>query len=152
MTKDDLPYLHHKGIRMRNLLNERQQRLYQWLLDLGCNMTAANFLPHEFIRKSGFLATQEAVERVKADLMKMEEDGWVLIGPRTEAGHMVMVTDKMTKTLLLPFERMVFVHSLMSDVERAMLSSWEKLHLGRDDQLATSDWPGWPVVIKRISH
>lgn len=138
--------------RMSDLLSESHQRLYQWLLDIGGDMKAVEFLPHEFIRKSGFLATVEAVDRVKLDLMMLEENGWLLIGPRTEAGNIVMATDKMTEILLLPFERMVAMHTLMSAAERTMLSHWERMHLGGVDQLATSDWPGWSVVVKHLCH
>ena len=137
---------------MFDLMNDRYAHIYKWLQDQGADERAVEFRPHEYLRKTGFLATSEAVERVKADLMTMEEDGWVSIGPSTSAGHMVMATGKLTETLLLPFERMVAMHGLMSDEERVMLKQWEEAHLGNDDQLATSDWPGWHVVMKRLAH
>lgn len=137
---------------MSDLKNDRHAHIYQWLQDQDADERAIEFLPHEYLRKSGFLATTDAVEQVKADLMVMEEDGWISIGPSTSTGHMVMATGKQTEAMLLPFERLIAMHALMSDEERTMLSQWEKTHLGREDQLATSDWPGWQVVFKRLSH
>jgi hypothetical protein len=132
--------------------NKRHEHVYRWLLTLGGDNKAVEFQPYDFIRKSGFLATPEAVEKVKADLVEMEEDGWLLIGPKTGAGHMVMATDKMAEAMLMTFERMVSMHAQMSEQERTMLSQWEKTNLGGPDQLATSDWPGWQVIFKRLAH
>lgn len=92
---------------MSDSMNDHQGRIYQWLQDHGAEERAIEFRPHEFLRKCGFLATTEAVERVKADLMVMEKDGWVTIGPSTSAGHIVMATKKQADLLLLPFERLI---------------------------------------------
>lgn len=137
---------------MSDLMNDRYAHIYQWLQGQGADERAVEFRPHEYLRKSGFLATTESVERVNADLVAMQEDGWVSIGPDTSAGNLVMATGKLTEALLLPFERLVAMHALMSDEERLMLSQWEKVNLGRGDQVATSDWPGWRIVIKRLAH
>lgn len=137
---------------MPDLINDRHAHIYRWLQEQGADERAIEFRPHEYLRKSGFLATDEAVERVNSDLKVMEEDGWVSIGPSTSAGHMVMATGRQTEATLLSFERLIAMHALMSDEERTMLSQWEKIHLGREDNLATSDWPGWQVVFKRLSH
>jgi hypothetical protein len=131
---------------------DRNQRIYKWLLSAGAGDGAVDFRPHEYLRKSRALATDEAAERVKADLVEMEEDGWVSIGHRTEAGHWVMATDKAVQARLLTFERMLAMYEMMSDAERAMLNQWEKSHLDQDGQFATSDWPGWGVVLKRLAH
>lgn len=137
---------------MTESMTPAQQKIYEWLQKHGGNDGAVEFRPHEYLRKTGFLAVQEGIERVKADLMQMEEDGWVLIGAKTETGHLVMLTDKQTEIMLLPFERMVAAHASMSDAEREMLQQWEQTHLGGPEQLATSDWPGWRVVFKRLAH
>lgn len=133
-------------------MSTAQQQIYQWLEKQGAEAGAVEFRPHEYLRKTGFLAVEESVERVKADLMKMEENGWVLIGQRTDAGHLVMLTGKHSEIMLVPFERMVAAHALMSDGEREMLQQWEQTNLGSPEQLATSDWPGWRVVFKRLAH
>jgi len=133
-------------------MNERHSNIYTRLVELGADVGAIEFKPYEYLRKCGFLATPESVDRLKSDLMVMEEDGWILIGARTAAGHMVMATNKMTEAVLLTFERMVAIHALMSDEERAMLGQWEKAYLGGPNQLATSEWPGWRVVFKRLAH
>jgi hypothetical protein len=63
-----------------------------------------------------------------------------------------MLTSKQADTMLLPFERMAAAHALMSDGEREMLQQWEAAHLGGPEQLSTSDWPGWPVIFKRLAR
>lgn len=133
-------------------MNARQRKIYEWLLALNADAKAVEFRPHEYLRKTGSLASTENIELTESDVMMMGEEGRVLIGPSTAAGHMVMLTEKAVETLLLPFERLLAMHALMSDEERAMLRQWEQAHLGSDNQLATSDWPGWRVVIKRLSH
>lgn len=137
---------------MSDSMSTTQKQIYQWLQKQGGEEGAVEFRPHEYLRKTGFLAVEESVERVKADLMEMEENGWVLIGQRTDAGHLVMLTSKQTEIMLVPFERMVAAHALMSDGERDMLQQWEQANLGGPEQLATSDWPGWRVVFKRLAH
>ena len=137
---------------MSDSMSTAQQQVYQWLQKQGGEEGAVEFRPHEYLRKTGFLAIEESVERVKADLMEMEENGWVLIGQTTDAGHLVMLTSKQSETMLVPFERMVAAHASMSDGERCMLQQWEQANLAGPDPLATSDWPGWRVVFKRLAH
>lgn len=137
---------------MADSMSTTQQQVYQWLQKQGGEKSAVEFRPHEYLRKTGFLVVEESVERVKADLMEMEENGWVLIGQRTNAGHLVMLTSKQTEIMLVPFERMVAAHASMSDAERAMLQQWEQANLRGPEQLATSDWPGWRVVLRRLAH
>ncbi|MCY0914044.1 hypothetical protein [Massilia antarctica] len=133
-------------------MNPRQLRIYNWMQKHGGEEGAVEFRPQEFLRKTGFLADTDSVERVKVDVMEMEENGWVMIGERTEAGYLVMLTSKQSDIVLLPFERMLTMHALMSEGERTMLLQWEQGNLGRQEQLATSNWPGWRVVYKRLAQ
>lgn len=53
---------------------------------------------------------------------------------------------------VLTIERMISVQGQMSDKERAELSLWEKSKVTGDGLYATSDWPGWPAVIRRLQN
>ena len=51
----------------------------------------------------------------------------------------------------MTFERMVAMHALMRDDERAMFRFWEEMYLGGPDRTTISDWPGWNVIVKRLA-
>lgn len=53
---------------------------------------------------------------------------------------------------LARYERIISAAVVMSDSEKNELKVWEQVHLPGDNGFATSDWPGWDAVIKRISH
>lgn len=40
----------------------------------------------------------------------------------------------------------------LTEQEKADLTEWERNNVTGDGKFATSDWPGWDAVIKRISH
>jgi len=45
------------------------------------------------------------------------------------------------------YQAMTNAYSAMTEQQRADLEAWEHEHLGRDDEVGTSDWPGWIPLI-----
>jgi hypothetical protein len=53
---------------------------------------------------------------------------------------------------LARYERIIKAATALSEQERTDLAAWERSDVTGDGQFATSDWPGWDAVIKRVSH
>jgi len=53
---------------------------------------------------------------------------------------------------LSKYERIIKAATALSEQEKAGLKEWERTHVTGDGRFATSDWPGWDAVIKRISN
>jgi hypothetical protein len=59
--------------------------------------------------------------------------------------------DQAAALYMVSMERIISASHAMTDAEKSALKAWEAENLGKDGK-ATSDWPGWPAVIERISH
>lgn len=53
---------------------------------------------------------------------------------------------------LARYERIIKAATALTEQEKDGLTEWERTHVTGDGRFATSDWPGWEVVIERISH
>lgn len=53
---------------------------------------------------------------------------------------------------LVKYERIIKAATALSEQEKADLTEWERGHVTGEGKFATSDWPGWDAVIRRISH
>lgn len=61
-------------------------------------------------------------------------------------------TDETAARQLLSFDRMLQAHALMTPAEKAALATWESRFVIGDGALGTTDWPGWPALIARLSN
>lgn len=50
------------------------------------------------------------------------------------------------------YERIAVASERLSPDEQAALKDWEKTHVTGDGKFATTDWPGWSAVLKRVFH
>lgn len=126
--------------------------LYEYLVEAGAGSAAVDFSARVMLREAGCLVTDEAAALVLSDLKKLEEDGLILLGEATATGQMVMLILPRSEAAMLSNERLILAHERMSATERAMLREWESKALAGDARRSTSDWPGWPVIFKWISH
>lgn len=53
---------------------------------------------------------------------------------------------------LLSLERLLQAHDSMSPAEKAAFTSWESRFVVGDGVFGSTDWPGWPAVIARLSN
>jgi len=53
---------------------------------------------------------------------------------------------------LARYERIIKAATALTEQEKADVTEWERNNVTGDGKFATSDWPGWDAVIKRISH
>jgi hypothetical protein len=60
--------------------------------------------------------------------------------------------NKKIKSSMALLERIAAAGKIMTKEEEITLLNWEKAHVTGGGEFATSDWPGWPAVIARLSH
>ncbi|EKY4113656.1 TPA: hypothetical protein ACGW3M_001004 [Pseudomonas aeruginosa] len=57
-----------------------------------------------------------------------------------------------TESHLARYERIVKAALVMTEAEKELLAKWEAEYVKGDGEFGTTDWPGWPQVIARITH
>jgi hypothetical protein len=68
-----------------------------------------------------------------------------------QAGKMFLGSTKLTPPhLVAHYERIITAAVAMNGEEKAQLADWVGRHVKPDNELATSDWPGWKDVISRV--
>lgn len=56
------------------------------------------------------------------------------------------------QVLIATIEKVFDALPRLNDQEREELETWERKHVTGDGAYATTDWPGWTGVFKRIAH
>ena len=60
--------------------------------------------------------------------------------------------EEISQKQLLSFERLLQAHASMTPAENTAFTAWESRFVVGDGAYATTDWPGWPAVIARLSN
>lgn len=50
------------------------------------------------------------------------------------------------------YERIIKAATVMTEAEKEALAQWEKANVTGNGDFGTSDWPGWEVIVARITH
>lgn len=60
--------------------------------------------------------------------------------------------DHDTHPIMMTAERLVSAYADMTGKEKSDLLAWEASNVTGDGRVATTDWPGWANVFRRIFH
>jgi hypothetical protein len=62
------------------------------------------------------------------------------------------IMKQQARAAMAVYERIAVASERLTADEQAALKDWEKAHVTGDGKFATTDWPGWSAVLRRVFH